>query len=92
MVSMLEEGHVVAGIPDEKWGVIVGALLVASPNAAAIPAQTIARAVRSQLAAYKCPRRIAWVKALPRTREGKLRRTPDIFESIALETLHYTTL
>lgn len=85
-------GAVVAGIPDEKWGVIVGALLVASPNAAAISAQTIARAVRSQLAAYKCPRRIAWVKALPRTREGKLRRTPDIFESIALETLHYTTL
>lgn len=85
-------GALVAGIPDEKWGVIVGALLVASPGASPLPAEVVARGVRSRLAAYKCPRRIAWVQTLPKTREGKPRRQSDVFASLALETLHYTNL
>ncbi len=81
-----------AGIPDEKWGVIVGALLVPSPGMPRPTGEAIARGVRAQLAAYKCPRRIAWVEELPRTREGKPRREPSVFEGLALETLHYTNL
>ncbi len=86
------EAALVAGIPDTKWGVIVGALLVAPEGAAPMKSEELARAVREKLASYKCPRRVAWVKDLPKTAEGKPLRKPVIFEGKQLETLHYTGL
>jgi O-succinylbenzoic acid--CoA ligase len=63
----------VLGLPDPKWGQRVAAVIETragqSPSAA-----NISNFARERLAAYKVPRRIAFVEALPRTASGKLRR------------------
>ena len=79
----------VAGIPDEKWGVIVAALLVADSDRDPLEDKAIVEGLLPRLARYKCPRRIAWVKELPKTREGKYSRTPAAFDGLKLQTLHY---
>lgn len=79
----------VLGIPDEKWGSIVTALLVAKNKP--IAKDSLVAKLTKKLARYKCPRRIAWVKALPRTSEGKFSRRSEILGDMALETVHYTS-
>lgn len=62
----------VIGIPDEKWGETVLALIVPTkpaPDAAAINAFC-----REQIAGYKCPRRIEFVDSIPRNAAGKILR------------------
>ncbi|MDO4936852.1 MAG: AMP-binding protein [Sutterellaceae bacterium] len=79
----------VLGLPDDKWGAIVAALLVAETE----PVETVdlIGKLTQNLARYKCPRRIAWVKELPQTLAGKYARSPEILHKLALETVHYTT-
>lgn len=79
----------VLGLPDEKWGSIVTALLVAQDQA--IDTQTLVEKLLGILAGYKCPRRIAWVKSIPKTAAGKYSRNPEILHGLALETVHYTS-
>jgi acyl-CoA synthetase (AMP-forming)/AMP-acid ligase II len=63
----------VAGVPHPRWGEQVTAWVVPRPGATADAAALIAHA-RTQLAAYKCPKQVFQVAALPRTALGKLNR------------------
>lgn len=60
---------VVVGVPDERMGQRVGALIVRADQALAPPA--IEQACRSALAGYKIPRVIAFTDALPKLGSGK---------------------
>ena len=62
----------VIGIPDEKWGELVTALVV-TDGSDITPEQLITHC-RSRLAGYKCPKRVDLVDALPRTATGKLQK------------------
>ncbi|MEO0550778.1 MAG: fatty acid--CoA ligase [Pseudomonadota bacterium] len=65
----------VIGIPDDKWGEAVKAVVALKPGAAAD--QTgILEFTRSRIAAYKVPKSVDFVDALPRNASGKvLKRT-----------------
>jgi len=62
----------VIGIPDEKWGELVTALVVTG-GAQVAPAELVAHC-RAELAGYKIPKRIDFVDSLPRTATGKLQK------------------
>jgi acyl-CoA synthetase (AMP-forming)/AMP-acid ligase II len=63
----------VTAVPHPRWGEQVTAWVVPRPGATADAAALIAHA-RTQLAAYKCPKQVFQVAALPRTALGKLNR------------------
>ena len=58
--------------PDERKGETVKAVVVLKPEAAGTSAETIIEWMRTQMAAYKVPRRIEFTDALPRTPSGKI--------------------
>ncbi|MCX4091014.1 AMP-binding protein [Nocardia sp. alder85J] len=62
----------VIGIPDEKWGELVTALVVTDDPATT--ADDIITHCRNYLAGYKCPKRVEFVAALPRTATGKIQK------------------
>ena len=59
----------VIGLPDEEWGEIVGAVLVASET---IDLAELNQWMRTQMAAYKVPRHYRIVAELPRNAMGKV--------------------
>jgi acyl-CoA synthetase (AMP-forming)/AMP-acid ligase II len=61
----------VIGIPDDRWGESVKAVVALAPGASAQPDEIIAF-TRERLAAYKCPRTVEIVDALPRNPNGKV--------------------
>lgn len=63
----------VIGVPDEKWGELVMALVVKSPGSALSEDDLIAY-VKTKLAGYKCPKRIEFRDELARTATGKLQK------------------
>ena len=63
----------VIGVPDEKWGETVKALVVVAPGQQTDDAALIAHC-RSRLAHYKCPTTVELRDALPRTATGKLQK------------------
>jgi acyl-CoA synthetase (AMP-forming)/AMP-acid ligase II len=63
----------VIGIPDEKWGELVTALVVTNPGAALTEDDVIAWC-RNKLAGYKCPKRVEFRTELARTATGKLQK------------------
>jgi acyl-CoA synthetase (AMP-forming)/AMP-acid ligase II len=63
----------VIGVPDDKWGESVKALIVAGSDGAPDPAAVIAWA-RERIAAYKAPKSIDFIEALPRNPSGKVLR------------------
>lgn len=62
----------VFGVPDDTWGELVAALIVADD--APPDDEALLRHVEQRLARHKRPRRIAFVDALPLTAAGKLDR------------------
>jgi acyl-CoA synthetase (AMP-forming)/AMP-acid ligase II len=62
----------VIGIPDEKWGELVTALVVLGDTPAT--ADELIAHTRTLLAGYKCPKRIDFVTELARTATGKLQK------------------
>jgi fatty-acyl-CoA synthase len=63
----------VIGVPDEKWGETVKALVVLAPGATAEESALIEHC-RSKLAHYKCPTSIDFRDELARTATGKLQK------------------
>jgi acyl-CoA synthetase (AMP-forming)/AMP-acid ligase II len=62
----------VIGIPDDKWGELVTALVL--PASSDVTAEELIAHCRSSLAGYKCPKRVEFVESLPRTATGKLQK------------------
>ncbi|TQS40196.1 AMP-binding protein [Cryptosporangium phraense] len=62
----------VIGIPDEKWGELVTALVVT--DGSDVSADEVIAFCRTKLAGYKCPKRVEFVGELPRTATGKLQK------------------
>ena len=58
--------------PDKRKGETVKAVIVLNPEAAGTTAEDIIGWMRTRMAAYKVPRKIAFVDALPRTPSGKI--------------------
>ena len=63
----------VIGVPDEKWGEMVMALVVTSSGSALTEADLIAY-TRTKLAGFKCPKSVEFRDALARTATGKLQK------------------
>jgi acyl-CoA synthetase (AMP-forming)/AMP-acid ligase II len=63
----------VIGIPDDKWGELVTALVVLVPGEALTEDEVIAW-TRSKLAGYKCPKKVEFRTELARTATGKLQK------------------
>ena len=63
----------VVGLPDERWGQIVVAAIVAVAGAAPDPG-ALRAFCRSRLAGYKTPARVVVVNALPKNAAGKTQR------------------
>jgi fatty-acyl-CoA synthase len=63
----------VIGVPDETWGEMVVALVV-PVEGSGLTEDVVTEHCRSQLAGYKCPKRVEFREALPRTATGKLQK------------------
>lgn len=63
----------VIGVPDEKWGELVMALVVVAPGSSITEADVIAY-TKTKLAGYKCPKRVEFRDSLARTATGKLQK------------------
>jgi long-chain acyl-CoA synthetase len=61
----------VIGVPDERWGEAVRALVIRR-DGASVTAEELITFARSELAGYKIPRAIDFVDDLPRTPTGKV--------------------
>jgi acyl-CoA synthetase (AMP-forming)/AMP-acid ligase II len=63
----------VIGVPDEKWGELVMALVVKSADSTLTEEELIAYS-KTKLAGYKCPKKVEFRDALARTATGKLQK------------------
>ena len=61
----------VIGVPDERWGEVPKAVVVAAPGAEVDPAALLAHC-RDNLASYKCPKSVDVLEDLPRNPTGKV--------------------
>jgi long-chain acyl-CoA synthetase len=61
----------VIGVPDDRWGETVKAIVVPEPGPAPSP-QEIIEFARARLGHYKCPMSVDFAGALPRNPSGKL--------------------
>ncbi len=62
----------VIGVPDERWGETVKAVIVRAAGEDGSADADILAYCRSRLAGFKCPTSIDWVAALPRNPSGKI--------------------
>ena len=63
----------VIGVPDERWGETVKALVVLRPGSEVTEAELI-EFCRERMSHYKCPTSVEWRDALARTATGKLQK------------------
>jgi acyl-CoA synthetase (AMP-forming)/AMP-acid ligase II len=63
----------VIGIPDEKWGELVTAIVVLAEGQSATAEEIVAHC-RSRLAGYKAPKRVEFRDELARTATGKIQK------------------
>jgi acyl-CoA synthetase (AMP-forming)/AMP-acid ligase II len=64
----------VIGVPHEKWGEAVHAIVVLRPQALVTAAELDAHC-RQHIGAYKCPKSVEFRDALPMTAAGKVQKT-----------------
>ena len=64
----------IIGVPDDKWGERLKAIIVPRPGAN-VTADDIAAFCDGKLAAYKIPKDVATIAALPRNANGKVLKT-----------------
>ena len=64
---------VVLGLPDAYWGDCIVAVVALRNGRRPTRAELLAHC-RERLAAYKCPKRVFWIDALPLTTSGKIAR------------------
>jgi long-chain acyl-CoA synthetase len=62
----------VIGIPDERWGETVKAVLVRAADAELVADDEVLAYCRTRLAGFKCPTSIDWAPCLPRNPSGKI--------------------
>lgn len=63
----------VIGVPDDRWGEVLKAIVVLRTGMAATPAELLG-AVRKQIAEFKVPRSVQFAQSLPRTPSGKIQK------------------
>ncbi len=61
------------GVPDEKWGEAVKAMVVRKQGAE-LSAEELIGWARQRIAAYKVPKSVDFIAALPRNATGKILR------------------
>ncbi|MDT7612591.1 MAG: hypothetical protein QOF00_38 [Pseudonocardiales bacterium] len=61
----------VIGVPDERWGEVPKAVVVAAPGATVDPQELLAHC-RAHLASFKCPKSVDVLDELPRNPTGKV--------------------
>lgn len=61
----------IIGIPDEKWGETVKAVVALKPGATA-DEQSILEFAKSRIASFKAPKSVDFIDALPRNASGKI--------------------
>ena len=61
----------VIGVPDQRWGETVKAIVVRAPGVE-VTEQQLIDFTRERLARYKCPTSVDWIDALPRNPTGKI--------------------
>ena len=61
----------VLGVPDERWGEAITAVIVVHPGQE-LTAETVRQHARERLADFKVPKRVEFVAELPRNQSGKL--------------------
>ncbi|MEM9406150.1 MAG: fatty acid--CoA ligase, partial [Acidobacteriota bacterium] len=64
----------VIGVPSEKWGETVKAIVVPAPGTEPNDREVIAYC-RERLAHYKCPTSVDFTEAIPRNPSGKILKT-----------------
>lgn len=63
----------VIGIPSERWGETVKAVITRSNES--LSEEAVLSFCRQQLAAYKCPTSVDWMATIPRNPSGKILKT-----------------
>jgi len=61
----------VIGVPDERWGEAVKALVIPQPGSE-ISARDITAYARQHMAGFKCPKSVDFVDSIPRNPSGKI--------------------
>jgi long-chain acyl-CoA synthetase len=64
----------VIGVPDEKWGESVKALIRLQPNQEATP-EEIVEWCKGKMAGYRVPKSVEFVADFPRTAAGKIQKS-----------------
>ena len=63
----------VIGVPDEKWGESVKAIIIVKPGETVTQEDLVAWA-KDRIASFKCPKTVDFVSELPRNPSGKILR------------------
>ena len=61
----------VIGVPDERWGETVKAIVVKAAGVE-VTEREIIEFAKERLAKFKCPTSVDWIDALPRNPSGKI--------------------